>query len=200
MNNLVYNPANHTYTLDGILIPSVTEIIRRQYPYVCYHCNKADICPQCNYARELGDVVHLATAYRDRDTLNFDTIDKIVLPYLTQWTGLVNDLHPEVIAIEQPVHYKSFFAGTLDRVWFIKNRYILIDIKSGAKFKQHRLQTSAYAGAWSELHPKQKISERWCVYLDGEDKPAKIDVHKNAGDFAAFLSLLNFTNWDLSNK
>jgi len=198
MPNLVFHTENHTYTLDGIRLPGVTEIIGRRYPYICHHGSTSDACEQCKYLRDLGHAVHAATAYSDRGTLEESTVDPAVLPRLNQWQRLIADFKPEVFAIEKIVHYKNFYMGTLDRVLVVEKRVILVDIKSGAKMKHHSLQTSAYAGAWNEMNQKKKINERWAVYLDGSDMPAKIEIHNKPGDFPAFLNLLSFTNWEMS--
>jgi hypothetical protein len=200
MPNLIFHPQNHTYTLDGVIIPGVTEIIGRRYPYRCNHGGESETCPQCIYLRDLGTAVHAATAYHDRGTLDVSTVDPVIMGHVNQWRRFVASINPDVIAIEGAVHYKSFFAGTLDRIWCIKKRFTLIDIKTGAKMKSHILQTAAYAGAWGEMFPKQKINECWAVYLDGSEKSASIVVYKSPSDFQAFLSLLNFTMWELKNN
>lgn len=78
----------------------------------------------------------------------------------------------ELIANE--LHYISpvfGFAGTLDRVFKVDNKRILLDIKtSNALHNHYWLQMAAYKQLWDEVNPNEKIDEIRILWLNAKTR------------------------------
>lgn len=78
----------------------------------------------------------------------------------------------ELLANE--VHYISpvfGFAGTLDRVFLINGKRILVDIKTGNALHNHFwLQQAAYKSLWDEVNPNEPIDEIKILWLNAKTR------------------------------
>lgn len=78
----------------------------------------------------------------------------------------------EMIANE--VHYISpqfGFAGTLDRVFKVRDKRILLDIKtSNALHNHYWLQMAAYKALWDEVNPNEQIDEIRVLWLNAKTR------------------------------
>ena len=128
---LKFEENTHTYTIDGIELPSVTTIMEplknRSYSGISESVMEK--------AAQRGSDVHNSI----ENYIKFDIID---IPdeykgyfdaYLKWW----NTFHPEVIASEAKVYHKLLrYAGTIDLVLNINNEIVLVDIKTTATLKE----------------------------------------------------------------
>jgi hypothetical protein len=78
----------------------------------------------------------------------------------------------ELVANE--VHYispKFGFAGTLDRVFRVKDKLVLVDIKTSNALHNHfYLQLAAYKELWDEVNPNSKIDEIKILWLNAKTR------------------------------
>lgn len=78
----------------------------------------------------------------------------------------------ELLANE--VHYISpvlGFAGTLDRVFLVEGKRILVDIKTANSLHNHYwLQQAAYKALWDEVNPEQPIDEIKILWLNAKTR------------------------------
>jgi len=148
-----------------------------------------------DYSRDRGTAVHLATELWDKGTLDEDTLDPVIVPYLEGWklftaeTGAVWD----ITGIEQRVFSTSHrYAGTLDRIGTVNGRRTLADIKTGlSNSRNTALQLAAYCHAIGE------VCDRMAVHLPGDGK-YKLSLYKiedQIRDFHVFAAALTVANW-----
>ncbi len=141
-SGLTFDPATHTYRLDGKVIPSVTQVLRG-----AGIIHVSDFCT----GPERGSLVHRACALLDMgmdDELQvLDGLPEI-LPYLEAWQQLKGDVWPsgeqDFTKIEAPGYITlshGSIAGTPDRV--TGSNYIF-DIKTGAWQWGYDVQLVAY--------------------------------------------------------
>lgn len=125
-----FDEATHTYTLDGVELPSVTHIIR----YLAVDkANNADP-NMALIARERGSAVHEATVMYDYSGEIPDDFPAEYAPYLEAYVQFVRDYKPGWELIEHQMGNKTLgFAGTLDRFGVIDNEWCILDIKTSYK-------------------------------------------------------------------
>lgn len=126
MANLVFYDTDHRYELDGVKVPSVTEICSHLAP-------PANVPPETmRMAAQRGSLVHELCELMDYDALP-DEIPPEVSGYLEAYRKFCRDYRVEWIHIEHPVYSKQYgFAGTLDRYGFIQDDDVVVDLKTTA--------------------------------------------------------------------
>lgn len=197
MSVVQLDEATHTYTLDGVRLPSVTQIIASLYDF-------SNVDPDLlERASEFGRAVHTACELDDKDDLG-DT-DLALMPYVQAWRAFRRTTDFEVILNEQVVHSEKYrYAGTLDRVGIIHKgksiRPSIIDIKTCSELHDAiGLQLSGYERAAREMGLiKGRYIWRYAVQLRG-DGTYLMQEYKDASDANYFLSFLNCLRWRLDH-
>ena len=143
--NLIFEESTHTYTLDGEVIPSVTQIIR----FLDVDVDKSRPWIRDEAARR-GTLVHQATALIDYgETDVFDMVPPEAQGYVQAYLNFLRDNRCEWKYIELPgwCEYKGTrYAGTVDRYGKMNGANTLLDVKtgtSGAKTR-HAAQLTGY--------------------------------------------------------
>lgn len=185
MTTLSFDEATHTYRWDGVVVPSVTTILR-----ILDDSALSRVSPDVLAAAAgRGTAVHKATELDDEGTLDESSVDPAIAPYLEAWRRYRADTGLEPIAVEQRVYHNQHrYAGTFDRVAMLDGQRVIVDIKSGTAWPSHGPQTAAYAYAWERMHGK-KIDGRIVVYL-ASDGQYRADRHGNQNDWATFVAAL----------
>ena len=129
MAEFLFDEATHTYTLDGVVIPSVTEICA---PITCGKYPPVGVVQQ---AAARGTRVHELCALYDMDALP-DEIEAGLVGYVKAWAAFCRDYKPVWTHIEFPLYGEidpgQPFAGTIDRIGEIDGRTRVVDIKTTA--------------------------------------------------------------------
>ena len=130
-----YNDAIHEYSLQGIHVPSVSELLK---PVT----GDFECAPM--YA-ERGTAVHTLTELWDTGLYMPELADDELMTYMMAYEDFHDQHEVEVIQLEQIVFNPTLmYAGRLDRIWLIDGAEHLTDIKTGRKYKQHLFQNCAY--------------------------------------------------------
>ena len=123
--NVHFDPEQHIYTVDGVQLPSVTEVCR----FLAYDYKSAQPWLAEAAARR-GTAVHEACALIDYGEIPEETPE--IAGYLKAYRRFLADYAPEWELIEHPMgHTKLGFAGTLDRYGVIDGETAIVDIKTG---------------------------------------------------------------------
>lgn len=108
---LEFDEANHLYTVDGVLRPGITDILKKSGISKDYD----GVDP---FYRDRGTAVHLAIKFFLKGTLDESTLDPVCAPYLEgfkKWWSTVEDLPLQ--ASEKALYSPRLgFCGTLDLV------------------------------------------------------------------------------------
>ena len=103
---------------------------------------------------ERGKLVHHATTLIDKGTLDWDTVDERIKPFLDAYLSFIKTAHPIVEAMELNVVHPSLkYGGRLDRVYRFPGQIALVvaDIKTGiGKEDRYWCQCAALAMALDE--------------------------------------------------
>lgn len=188
-SGLVFIEKSHEYFLNGVKLPSVTEILKPLSSYT-------DAIPDAvmEKARDRGTKVHVATELYDLGTLDLDNLHPVLRPYLDAWIRFREETGFQPKLSEFRVYSAIYgYAGTLDRTGVLDGQCVL-DIKARAQMTPDTgPQTAAYQRALEELTDEPHPG-RYGVLLLPTGK-YKLTTYKDRGDFKTFLSCLNVHNF-----
>lgn len=147
-----YNPDTHEYFIDGVRVPSVTEII----PPPDFSFVSPEYLEQC---RIEGEEDH------SKIRMYFDTHDTFGDPYLQRFEAFLKENEGELgrlIMYETPqFSNKHRFAGTPDIIF----EHAILDVKRKPNnTKRHALQLAGYSLLVDGAHQR----DRFIVWDDGE--------------------------------
>ncbi len=188
-----FNERQHEYRVDGVRVPSVTQIIQE-----IFLINFFGLSPEIiQHKANVGRLAHLATELYDQNDLDMETVDTALIPYLNGWVKFRQDTGFEPQEIELiAAHSVYSFAGRIDRVGIIGNDKVLLDIKTGVVKKTDCLQTAGYQILYDEgKKVGDKIKKRMAVYLRG-DGTYQVVPHTDKTDANVFLSCLSIVNFN----
>ena len=192
-----FDEASHTYTLDGVVIPSVTQIIKP------IGADFSMVPPMVLEAkRVLGVAVHAATELDDLGELDDAETDPLVMGYVRAWRRFLAESRFDVSMNEHRLFHASLrFAGTVDRFGTILDAPWLVDIKTAADpIPSYGVQLAGYEillrdFAYLETRPIRRAT----VHLNA-DGGYRMREYNNPNDAACFRSLLSVHHWKESNK
>lgn len=195
MADFTFDAETHTYRLDGLRLPSVTEIIKPLSPD--FSRIPADVLEA---KRALGVAVHAACEFDDRDELDDSNTDQQVMGYVAAWRRFKSETRCSVLMNEQALYHASFrFAGTVDRVVEIVGvGKMLIDLKTAALMDDvFGVQLAGYQILLA-AHINDPITRQGLrLKPDGTYQLIKYD---DQNDLPCFMGLLAIHNWKESRK
>jgi len=195
---LQFDPLTHTYTMDGEVLPSVTEIIRPLQDYAAIPERVLE------YARQKGEAIHLAVQLHHEGDLDIGSLDPAIVPRFDAWLKFVEDKAPRICGFERPLYSRIYrYAGTPD-LWCLMDGVLwLLDIKPNSLCKWYPIQLAAYQQLLRETGlSKEGQAKRATLQLkdDGTYKLTPYDRAQDAADMGVFLSLLSILNWRKRNE
>lgn len=207
-NKFTFDEELHQYKLDGVVIPSVTQVLQG----VGIIDLSGIPANRLEAARLFGIAAHKATALSDKGTLDEENLDKNLRPYLEGWKLFRQEYGFTPDLIERAVYSEIYrVAGTPDRIgkWRIDSSIIIPDIKTGfALSSANAIQLAGYELIFRDnlykfiftkaLKSKIKI-KRLSVLLNDKGR-YKIQEYKNKNDTNVFLSALSVYNFKEKNK
>ena len=131
MNKLEFIEDIHQYLYNGVIIPSVSEIIAYKFPDMYKGIPEKVLSKKAEYGTKTHDII-------ENVLMNRITLDEVVRmdidPNIKISAQIAKDLCREWIiqpeAVEQQVCYKGRYAGTYDMITYDN---IIIDIKTTSK-------------------------------------------------------------------
>jgi hypothetical protein len=133
---ITFDPATHTYTLNGEKVPGITQII----------ADMGLIDPSwfTDYSRERGTFVHRIIQWHLSGELDEETVDESLIGYLNAWKQFELDAGFVPTAIEVPLASELYrYAGTPDYIGRLNGCEAVIDAKSGGISPATGLQLAA---------------------------------------------------------
>jgi len=187
MSNNTYDSENHIYRIDGVVVPSVTQVLTDS--------GLVDDHWFTEKSRKCGQTVAVATALYDKWGLGAAFgLDKAKVPeqywpYVQAWIdwrgemGIKND---DFILVEVPMWHEGLrYGGKPDAVAWVKGRRTVIEKKTGGFAGWHKWQTAGYR----EMLSLKLDYARMAVYLN-PGKPAKAIWHEDQRDMDGWRLLL----------
>ena len=164
MATLTFYDERHRYEVDGVPVPSVSEIMRFAAREVYGNVNQYTL----DHAADRGTQVHAACL--QLDTTGTVDITSDLVPYLEAYAAFVRKETPQWMALEQPLNVDTEYAGTIDRVGVLPKRGMglaLVDIKTTSALKTPLLtiQLAAYRRLWNHNHPDRPVDTMYALHL-----------------------------------
>lgn len=167
-NNIEYLDDVHAYLIDGVLVPSVSELIRFNFPDAYKGIPDKILKQKASYGTKVHDYIqkYVSKELGMNEILerNIDPNIKIAVEQFeilrNAWAFFVKDM-------EQIVHYKDKYAGRYD-IKTIDN--VIIDIKTTAEIHEDwlALQLGLY-----NLADGMSSDVGYCIWLP-KGKPGKV--------------------------
>lgn len=190
MSQLHFDAESHRYTVDGVVLPSVTQILK---PLYSFHGVPAEVLEA---KAALGTAVHRACELLDNDDLDQESEEgkaglEPIAGYLAGYVKFKAELRPVVLENETQLHHPvHHYAGTIDRRYTINRDLWDIDLKSTVAMSPVvGLQTAAYSELLRARGDRRK-ARRGALQLFPDGK-YKLWEFLEPSDLAVFLSLLN---------
>ncbi len=176
---LEFLEAEHLYLLDGVIIPSVSEILHFVFPNK-YKGVPAEVLSK---KAEYGTKVHEAIEVLEKtgEVIELDYIQKASLE---QYLRLKEKYGIEVIEQEEMIHFEDKYAGRFDMIAYVKEDYSLCDIKTTAELDYEYLswQLSLYAYAYNRLNIGNHFEKLYAIWLPKKQIGHVVEIQKKTDE------------------
>lgn len=188
MTQLVFDEGTHTYTLDGVELPSVTQICK---PLTVDIAENAKPWLR-DAAAERGTRVHEICAEIDL----IGSAEDIEVPpdiagYVSAYLDFLRDYRIKSWnAVEIPLgSSKLGYAGTIDRVGIIDGNRVIVDLKTGSRIDKPTLtaQLNGYRTLWETV--KLEKVDRMCGLKLGRNGIYQLIPVRDSSIFDSLLTL-----------
>ena len=187
----------HKYEVDGVSIPSVTQVLTL--------AGISDVSGIPAHILEragaIGTAVHQATELLDHDDLELDSLDPLIVGYVTAYQRFrsEHEFIPELIEYRTVGEYAGHKYGMcVDRAGKLDGQYCVMDIKTSSKPRpEWAIQTMAYVLGLSD-HPNYQQSHRAAIHL-AKDGSYSIIRFSEVMDEITWGACLNIAEWRLRN-
>ena len=145
MSKIQFIEESHTYILDGVILPSVSQIIADDtYLSIPPHI--------LENAAKRGTAVHLASEMIDLGKK--PRLDSSFAEWVCQFLLYKKEMNEHIFDEIENIVYNDEFAGTLDRFGWVNGNATLIDVKTTSKLYKEKiaLQLGGYAILHSHLN------------------------------------------------
>lgn len=171
-----YVEETHTYLIDGVIVPSVTQLLKYKFP------NKYKDIPEqiLNDKAEYGTRVHrLIEIINDKETgdnmavlATVKEFDYIIYNSLKQYIGMCVKYNIKPLSQEQIV-YNELLAGRYDMTAEVKEELSLIDIKTTAVLDKEYLSWQLSIYNWLG---KLKVKKLYCIWLPKKELGKLVEI------------------------
>lgn len=189
-----FQAEGHIYTLDGRIVPSVTQVL------TLAGLDDVSRIPRHHlaHAAAIGTAVHQACEFLDEADLDLDSLDPEIVGYVLGYQKFKQEQEFVPAEIERRGISKApdselHFGFCLDRIGIWKDAEVLIDIKTASRKQSWwGIQTAAYAQAvhFDGLRMSVHVSK------DGDYKVVR---HEEESDFAVWRGALEVAHFKLAN-
>jgi hypothetical protein len=186
---LAFDEASHTFTRDGVVVPSVTQVIDACGLMRTYN-------PSETWARDRGTRVHAAMfelTQRSEDAA-LACLDPDDVPYFTAAQWWMATMGVEVLGAEELVDGGSY-AGWRDLRVRMRgvSRPCVVDLKTGSLPWWTGLQLAGYARPLVETH------DRYAVRLSLNGEP-RVVPYRDQNDYLDFMACVRVVQLQARNR
>lgn len=139
-----FDPDKHEYRMDGVIVPSVTQVIEGM--------GFTDTRFYKDYDRTRGRYIHAACALLAADNLNWDSLDERIRPEVEAFGNFFEKEKVEILETEKMMFSDTHrVAGTMDIFCRFEGRPAIMDTKSGGILPIIEIQTGGYSVLLHEI-------------------------------------------------
>lgn len=147
----------HLYIKDGIVIPSVSEILHYIFPDKYKNIPKKILERKAEY----GTRLHLAIQLLEEQGIETE-LNPNQRASLLQYLELKKEYNVKVLEQELIVSYEYEYAGRLDMIAYVDGKLCLIDIKTTYELDEEYL---SWQLSYYELAYGKKFDKLYCLWL-----------------------------------
>jgi hypothetical protein len=199
---LEFIPEGHVYRVDGMIVPSVTQLLDDAGLTVDYAAIPA---ATLRHARLRGIHVDACCDLLDEDALDWASVHPEALPYVEAWQRFCADTDYRPAAGQVPLYHPAYqYAGTADSIGTLNGSWVVVERKATTKMAAtYGLQTAGYAqpGLWAAPPGGGPLTPvawgtpaRLGVQLK-RDGTYVVVPYDDAEDLAAFLGVVALYRW-----
>lgn len=193
--NFTFDKEKHEAYLDGVCIPTVTQVLKQS------GISNFDNVPKELLERNarFGEAVHTAIQYKCKGTLDEESVDEAIKPYIQAWDNFVEDFgyisKSQEVRGAQTIYRYSYGIDQFGE--FTKGKYLgdaIGDIKTGAPKPADAIQLN---GGY-KLSVGKEYKNTFLIYLNPDFKPRGYKITfaiNNKKDQGIFLAALSILNW-----
>lgn len=169
----------HIYLYEGVIIPSVSEILKFLFPNKYEGIPNAVLNEKADYGTKIHGAIELLEKTGEVIELNY-----IQTSSIEQYIKLKQKYSIEVLEQEQMIHYQDKYAGRFDMLATINDELSLCDIKTTATLDREYLswQLSLYAFAYECLQTDSKIKSLYAIWLPKKELGQVVKVDRKSNE------------------
>jgi hypothetical protein len=188
--NLDFDPITHSYTVDGLKVPSVTQILSA-VGLSDYSRVPKNVLEEASVR---GSAVHRIIEMSDMGQLI--ECPEWARGYLSAWERFLIEKSVCILECETIIfNEKLRYAGTLDRVALVSGKTYILEIKTTQEeMRGHQIQTAGYKLAYKPSVVNRCPVLRAAVYVRA-DGTYSFKEHTRPGAENVFLSALQVYRW-----
>jgi hypothetical protein len=191
-----FDAESHTYSLNGEVLPSVTQILKAAGVTTSY-----DNVKDKEYYLTLGTYVHKATELYDMNDLDPKSLTEDIEKYLDGWRKFVKDSEFKALMIEEQLAHPLYrYAGTLDRHGECFGELTTLDIKTGDSQPEHAIQLAAYEELRCHAYEAEPAVRLVVQLKDDGSYRLYESESSHVEDLSMFLSCLQVYNWKKEHR
>lgn len=167
-----YIEETHQYLYEGVLVPSVSEILGK-YLFQNKYSNIPEYILKAK--AEYGSQLHEAIEKLEQENILINTLSNQQLKSINDYLNIKKENNLEVIKQEEIVCYKGIYAGRFDMVANVNNLESLIDIKTTAQLDLEYLswQLSLY-----ELAYGKRFKKLYALWLPKKEDGQLVEIKR----------------------
>jgi hypothetical protein len=199
---LSFDSDAHVYRVDGVAVPSVTELLEAAGISPDYTKVNPTVL---QHARRRGIHVDLCCDLDDADDLDWSSVDPEAVGYVQAWQAFKADYDYRPVASQVLLYHPAYaYAGTADSVGELQGYPTVVERKATARMAaSYALQTAGYA--CDGLHNAPPGGGRLEPVTWGQ--PARLGVHlqrtgrydlvpyDDPADLSAWLGVVALARW-----
>ena len=157
----------HQYLIGGVLVPSVSEILRFIFP------DKYKDVPARVLEEKALFGTHIHEAIEDYEKGKEPCLTDMERVTFNQYLKLKEEYQIKPITMEEIVHYEDRFAGRLDMTAYVLDEESLIDTKTTAKLDIESLEWQL---GMYQLAKGKKYKKCYCLWLPKKDLGQLVEI------------------------
>lgn len=184
-----YDAENHVYRIPNFRLPGATDVIKEAGLVNTDWMN--------DLARWRGKCVHRGIELLNRNELDWETVDDMIIGYLRSYELLIKVTGFEVMGSEEPCFSSAF--GCLPDLWGALNKApTIIELKTGAVPAWAAFQTALQRRALME-DKGFKAVKRFGLRLMEDGSLAKLVPFDDPDDDRRAMNLVDLFHWKLAH-
>lgn len=162
----------HKYLVNGVIVPSVTEILEKIFPNKYKNVPRETLMRKANY----GTIIHNYIEQYEKGLITQE-LNYVQEASFKQYLKLKDKYNIEVLEQEKIVNYKDVYAGRFDMIADIGIDCCLCDIKTTASLDKEYLswQLSLYAYAYGK-----EFDKLYAIWLPKKDLGKLVEIERKS--------------------